>query len=189
MSTPTVTPTAATVAPAKLRTVGLNFYYGKFHALHDINLDIQEKHITALIGPSGCGKSTFLRTLNRINETIRNAKAEGEVLLDGDNVLSMDVTALRRRVGMVFQKSNPFPKTIFDNIAYGPWIHRTRSARPSRVAVFVAEWVRQLALPRYTALEFRRSGKVMLNGNPLPSRLAGLGVCPPVIRIPARVMS
>ena len=107
----------------KMRAVGLNFFYNTFQALHDINLEIETHKITALIGPSGCGKSTFLRTLNRINETIRGARAVGEVLLDGENVLKLDVTSLRRRVGMVFQKSNPFPKTIFDNIAYGPRVN------------------------------------------------------------------
>jgi phosphate transport system ATP-binding protein len=103
----------------KLKTDKLNFFYGTFQALHDINLEVPEKHITALIGPSGCGKSTFLRTLNRINETVKSARYEGQVLLDGQNVLELDVTNLRRRVGMVFQRPNPFPKSIFDNVAYG----------------------------------------------------------------------
>jgi phosphate transport system ATP-binding protein len=103
----------------KIAVRALNFYYGAFQALHDINIDIPEKKITALIGPSGCGKSTFLRTLNRINEMIRHARAEGSVTLDGSNVLEVDVTNLRRRVGMVFQRPNPFPKSIFDNVAYG----------------------------------------------------------------------
>src|SRR3954451_13612954 len=103
----------------KLSARGLNFYYGTFKALHDIDIDIASKKITAFIGPSGCGKSTFLRTMNRMNEAVRNTRVEGEVLLDGENILSMDVTNVRRRVGMVFQKSNPFPKTIFDNVAYG----------------------------------------------------------------------
>jgi phosphate transport system ATP-binding protein len=103
----------------KLKTANLNFYYGKFQALHTINLEIPEKRITALIGPSGCGKSTFLRTLNRINETVKNARHEGQVLLDGQNIHEMDVTKLRRRVGMVFQRPNPFPKSIFENIAFG----------------------------------------------------------------------
>jgi phosphate transport system ATP-binding protein len=106
-------------ARTKLQAVSLNFFYGSFHALHDISLELPEKRITAMIGPSGCGKSTFLRTLNRINETIKSARYEGQVLLDGQNVLSMDVTSLRRRVGMVFQRPNPFPKSIYDNIAYG----------------------------------------------------------------------
>jgi phosphate transport system ATP-binding protein len=103
----------------KLQAVSLNFFYAKFQALHDINLQLPEKRITAMIGPSGCGKSTFLRTLNRINETIKSARYEGQVLLDGQDVLQMDVTSLRRRVGMVFQRPNPFPKSIYENIAYG----------------------------------------------------------------------
>src|SRR5271165_5965140 len=103
----------------KMKAVNVNFFYGSFQALYGINVEIAEKRITALIGPSGCGKSTFLRNLNRINETIRSARLEGEVLLDGGSVLDLDVTDLRRRVGMVFQRPNPFPKSIFDNIAYG----------------------------------------------------------------------
>src|ERR1700680_1161606 len=103
----------------KLKASNINFYYGSFQALHDISLEIQANQITALIGPSGCGKSTFLRTLNRINETIKNSRYNGQVLLDGQNVLELDVTNLRRRVGMVFQRPNPFPKSIFDNVAYG----------------------------------------------------------------------
>jgi phosphate transport system ATP-binding protein len=104
---------------AKLSAKNLNFYYGSFQALHDISLSVPPHKITALIGPSGCGKSTFLRTLNRMNETLRNTRVEGELILDGQDLLNMDVTTLRRRVGMVFQKSNPFPKSIFDNVAYG----------------------------------------------------------------------
>jgi len=107
------------IPPAKISVKDLNFFYGSFHALYDINVEIPEKRITALIGPSGCGKSTFLRTLNRINEMIRHSRAEGQVILDGQDVLDVDVTSLRRRVGMVFQRPNPFPKSIFDNVAYG----------------------------------------------------------------------
>ncbi len=107
------------VARPKLLVSGLNFYYGAKQVLHDVSLAVPPNQITALIGPSGCGKSTFLRTLNRMHETIRNARAEGELLLDGEDMMAMDVVRLRRRVGMVFQKSNPFPKSIFDNVAYG----------------------------------------------------------------------
>jgi phosphate transport system ATP-binding protein len=103
----------------KICVKGLNFYYGKAQALHDISLTVGANHVTAFIGPSGCGKSTFLRTLNRMYETVDGTRADGEVLLDGDNIFKLDVTSLRRRVGMVFQKSNPFPKSIFDNVAYG----------------------------------------------------------------------
>ncbi len=104
---------------AKIRASDLNFYYGVKQALFNVSLEVPENKVTALIGPSGCGKSTFLRTLNRMYETIRNSRIEGEISLDGEDVLSMEVAHLRRRVGMVFQKSNPFPKTIFENIAYG----------------------------------------------------------------------
>ena len=97
----------------------MNFFYGNFQALYDISIDIPSLKVTAFIGPSGCGKSTFLRTMNRMNETLRNTRVEGELKLDEQDILAMDVTALRRRVGMVFQKSNPFPKSIFDNVAYG----------------------------------------------------------------------
>jgi phosphate transport system ATP-binding protein len=116
-------------ARPKLQAVNLNFFYGAFHALHNISLEVPEKRITALIGPSGCGKSTFLRTLNRINETVKNARYEGEVLLDGQNVLEVDVTKLRRRVGMVFQRPNPFPKSIFENIAYGVKVNGLKAGR------------------------------------------------------------
>jgi len=111
-------PKTAATSP-KIEVKGLDFYYGPRQALFDINLSIPEKKVTALIGPSGCGKSTFLRTLNRMHETVRHSRVEGELLLDGEDILSLEVTGLRRRVGMVFQKSNPFPKTIFDNVAYG----------------------------------------------------------------------
>lgn len=110
---------AAAGAAAKFDVSRLDFYYGSFQALRDVSLKIQENQITALIGPSGCGKSSFLRTLNRMYETVRNARAEGVILLDGENIFSMDLVSLRRQVGMVFQKPNPFPKTIFDNVAYG----------------------------------------------------------------------
>ena len=118
-------PTSNGPSPVKMSAVGLKFFYGAYQALHDVSLEIETHRITALIGPSGCGKSTFLRTLNRISETVRGARAEGQVLLDGEDVMTVDVTSLRRRVGMVFQKSNPFPKTIFDNIAYGPRVNGT----------------------------------------------------------------
>ena len=97
----------------------VNFFYGSKQTLFDINLGIAANKVTALIGPSGCGKSTLLRTFNRMHETVRNARLEGEILLDGQNILAQDVTALRRRVGMVFQRPNPFPKSIFENVAYG----------------------------------------------------------------------
>lgn len=102
----------------------LNFYYGRTHALSDISMEIIQNHVTALIGPSGCGKSTFLRCLNRMNDTISGTRVGGKVLLDGKNIYDedMDVVDLRKRVGMVFQKPNPFPQTIFENVAFGPKI-------------------------------------------------------------------
>jgi len=107
--------------PVKMVANNLNFYYGAFQALHEITLDLHANQVTALIGPSGCGKSTFLRCLNRMNDLIPQSRVEGEILLDGHNIYtpSVDVVELRRRVGMVFQKPNPFPKTIFENVAYG----------------------------------------------------------------------
>jgi phosphate transport system ATP-binding protein len=122
-------------AGPKLQASNVNFFYGSFQALYDISLDMRANRITALIGPSGCGKSTFLRILNRINETIHNHRLEGSILLDGEDVLSVDVTSLRRRVGMVFQRPNPFPKSIADNIAYGLRINgmATHKEMPDKV--------------------------------------------------------
>jgi phosphate transport system ATP-binding protein len=109
----------------KILVSGLDFYYGPKQSLFGISLQIPNNRITAVIGPSGCGKSTFLRTLNRMYETVPHARAEGEILLDNEDLLSMDPVALRRRVGMVFQRPNPFPKSIFDNIAYGLRVNGT----------------------------------------------------------------
>ncbi len=109
----------------KISVSKLNLYYGENHALKDINMKIEENAVTALIGPSGCGKSTFLKTLNRMNDTVENVKITGDVILDGENIYSdkVDTTLLRKKVGMVFQQPNPFPMSIYDNIAYGPRIH------------------------------------------------------------------
>ena len=106
----------------------MNLWYGEHHALHDVSLSVPEKSITALIGPSGCGKSTFLKTLNRMNDLIPGVKITGEVNYKGQNILapSVDVSALRREIGMVFQKPNPFPMSIYDNVAYGPRTHGVR---------------------------------------------------------------
>ena len=108
----------------KIEVINLNFYYGEKRALCNITMGIKERQITALIGPSGCGKSTFLRCLNRMNETIPNTRMEGKVLLDGKDIYApdVDVVELRRRVGMVFQRPNPFPKSVYDNVAFGPRI-------------------------------------------------------------------
>ena len=111
-----------------ITTKDLNLWYGTSHALKNINMKIPEKEITALIGPSGCGKSTYLKTLNRMNDLVENCRISGEVMLSGINIYKqIDVNILRKRVGMVFQKPNPFPMSIYDNIAYGPRIHGIRS--------------------------------------------------------------
>lgn len=108
----------------KIEARGLDFYYGSFQALRDVSLSAEPQRITALIGPSGCGKSTFLRCLNRMNDLIPGTRVQGKVLLDGEDIYrpEVDVVELRRRVGMVFQKPNPFPQTVFDNVAFGPRI-------------------------------------------------------------------
>ncbi len=114
----------------KIKVENLNLYYGDFHALKNINMSIEENLITAFIGPSGCGKSTFLKTLNRMNDLIENCRIEGSVLLDGQDIYkngNINVNLLRKRVGMVFQKPNPFPMSIYDNIAYGPRTHGIKS--------------------------------------------------------------
>jgi len=122
---------------------GLDFFYGKVQALFDISLSVPQNRVTALIGPSGCGKSTFLRTLNRMNDTILETRVEGRVLIEGQDIYSprVDVVELRRKVGMVFQKSNPFPKSIFDNVAYGSRIHGIR-ARSELVPIVEQSLVR-----------------------------------------------
>ena len=109
----------------KMQTKNLNLFYGENHALKDVSLDIAENKITAFIGPSGCGKSTYLKTLNRMNDLVPNVKITGDVLLDGEDIYSpkVDVTLLRKRIGMVFQKPNPFPMSIYDNVAYGARLH------------------------------------------------------------------
>lgn len=111
----------------KIDIKNLNLFYGSFQALKNIDLSIQANEITAFIGPSGCGKSTLLKTINRMNDLVEGCKIDGEVLLDGENVYgNMDTTLLRKRVGMVFQKPNPFPMSIYDNVAFGPRIHGIR---------------------------------------------------------------
>ena len=112
---------------AKFEIEGLNLYYGSFHALKNVSLSIREKEITAFIGPSGCGKSTLLKTLNRMNDLVEGCKITGKVTLDGEDIYgNMDVALLRKRVGMVFQKPNPFPMSIYDNVAFGPRTHGVR---------------------------------------------------------------
>jgi phosphate transport system ATP-binding protein len=116
---------AETTANPKISTRNVNVYYGDKKAIDNVSIDVDMDNVTAFIGPSGCGKSTFLRSLNRMNDTIAGARVEGNIYLDGQDIYasSMDVVQLRARVGMVFQKPNPFPKSIYDNVAYGPRIH------------------------------------------------------------------
>ena len=113
---------------SKISVRNLDLYYGDFHALKNINIELPEKEITAFIGPSGCGKSTLLKSLNRMNDLVEGCKITGQVLLDGEDIYKgMDINLLRKRVGMVFQKPNPFPMSIYDNVAYGPRTHGIRS--------------------------------------------------------------
>lgn len=120
-----------TNARPKMTARTVNVHYGEKHAIKDVNIDVRADEVTAFIGPSGCGKSTFLRCLNRMNDTVASAKVTGEILLDGENIYdkSMDVVQLRARVGMVFQKPNPFPKSIYENVAYGPRLHGLAATR------------------------------------------------------------
>ncbi len=146
-STGTGSRTPPPAAPAKIEVQHLNFYYGATRALEDISIAVQPQVVTAFIGPSGCGKSTFLRTLNRMNDIIPGTRVEGRVFLDGADIYGpgTDVVHLRRRVGMVFQKSNPFPKSIFENVAYGVRINALARDR-SDLADRVEESLRQAAL-------------------------------------------
>ena len=140
-------PPAITPGPCKIEAKEMNFFYGDKRALQDISLQIRPHVVTAFIGPSGCGKSTFLRTLNRMNDIIPGTRVDGEVLIDGANIYGpgVDVVQLRRRVGMVFQKSNPFPKSIFENIAYGLRVNGMAGTR-SQVAEQVEHSLKQAAL-------------------------------------------
>jgi len=119
----------------KMEIEDLNLWYGTFQALKDIELDIYENRVTAIIGPSGCGKSTLIRCLNRMNDLLNDVTIEGEIELDDEDISKIDVVTLRKRIGMVFQKPNPFPMSIFDNIAYGPKIHGTKDKKKLREIV------------------------------------------------------
>jgi phosphate transport system ATP-binding protein len=135
-----------TEVKTKLRAINFNFYYGTFQALRGITMEMRERAITAIIGPSGCGKSTFLRAINRMHDQTRGARGEGQILLDGENIYAADTdpVLLRRRVGMVFQRPNPFVKSIFDNVAYGLRIHGWRDKK--QIAERVEQALRQAAL-------------------------------------------
>ena len=130
----------------KVKVENLNLYYGENHALKYVNMDIQENAVTAFIGPSGCGKSTFLKTLNRMNDLVDGVRIDGKVLLDGEDIYdpSVDTTILRKKVGMVFQQPNPFPMSIYDNIAYGPRVHGIRDKK--RLDQIVEESLRGAAI-------------------------------------------
>lgn len=130
----------------KVKVENLNLYYGENHALKDVNMDIQENAVTAFIGPSGCGKSTFLKTLNRMNDLVDGVRIDGKVLIDGEDIYdpSVDTTILRKKVGMVFQQPNPFPMSIYDNIAYGPRVHGIRDKK--RLDQIVEESLRGAAI-------------------------------------------
>ncbi len=130
----------------KVKVENLNLYYGENHDLKDVNMDIQENAVTAFIGPSGCGKSTFLKTLNRMNDLVDGVRIDGKVLLDGEDIYdpSVDTTILRKKVGMVFQQPNPFPMSIYDNIAYGPRVHGIRDKK--RLDQIVEESLRGAAI-------------------------------------------
>jgi phosphate transport system ATP-binding protein len=146
----------------KIKTENFNMYYGGFRALLDISLEIPVNQITAIIGPSGCGKSTFLRSFNRMNDLIPNTRTEGKVFLDTQDLYAIDVVGLRKRVGMVFQKPNPFPKTIFDNVAYGPRSHGLRDK--AKLEEIVEESLRGAALWDEVKDDLEKSGLALSGG-------------------------
>ena len=174
----------ATTAPAniKLAVRDLNFYYGKFHALKNINLDIPEKKVTAFIGPSGCGKSTLLRTFNRMFELYPEQRAEGQIMLDGDNLLTskQDVALIRAKVGMVFQKPTPFPMSIYDNIAFGVKLFENLNASDMDDRV---EWaLRKAALWNEVKDKLQQSGSGLSGGQQQRLCIArGIAIRPEVL--------
>ena len=149
----------------KMSARNVNVFYGEKQAINDVSIDVDTDNVTAFIGPSGCGKSTFLRTLNRMNDTVANARVEGEITLDGENIYasSMDVVQLRARVGMVFQKPNPFPKSIYDNIAYGPRIHGLASGKAD-LEVVVESSLRRAGLWDEVKDRLKDSGTALSGG-------------------------
>jgi phosphate transport system ATP-binding protein len=150
--------------PSKIRTTKLNLFYGEKQALTNISLDMKERNVTALIGPSGCGKSTFLRSLNRMNDLIDNVRVNGEVFIGDVNIYSgdVDVVELRKRVGMIFQRSNPFPKSIYDNIAYGPRINGIKNT--STLDGIVEQSLRRAALWDEVKDDLKKSGLALSGG-------------------------
>ena len=174
----------ANMAPmgrTKIEVKGLNLYYGDFQALKNVNIRIPEKEITAFIGPSGCGKSTLLKTLNRMNDLVEGCRIEGNVLLDEENVYgNLDVNVLRRRVGMVFQKPNPFPMSVYDNIAYGPRTHGVR--KKSMLDEIVERSLRQAAIWDELKDRLKKSALGLSGGQQQPLCIArALAVEPEVL--------
>ena len=166
----------------KIEVKNLNFYYGRFHALKNINLVIPERKVTAFIGPSGCGKSTLLRTFNRMYALYPNQEARGEILIDGDNVLSLhqDLNRLRAKVGMVFQKPTPFPMSIYDNIAFGVRLYESLSSREMEERV---EWaLRKAALWEEVKDKLKQGGTSLSGGQQQRLCIArGIAVKPEVL--------
>ena len=154
----------AVEAPLRMQVRNLNFYYGKLHALHCINLEVAANRVTALIGPSGCGKSTLIRTFNRMHETVRGTRLEGEILLDGEDIFAQDVTHLRRRIGMVFQRPNPFPKSIFENVAYGLRINGLPASQRGRLSDAVEHSLRRAALWEEVKDQLHKSAYALSGG-------------------------
>ncbi len=157
-------PVTVTPSEVKVEVKNLSVYYGKFRALSDISLKVYANKISAIIGPSGCGKSTLLRTFNRMTDLTSNARAEGELLLDGENIniRGVDVVDVRRRVGMVFQRPNPFPKSIYDNVAYGPRLYGIR--RRGDLDEIVEKSLRQAALWEEVKDKLHQSGLSLSGG-------------------------
>ena len=147
---------------AKLTVKNYNLFYGEFQALREINVEFQENRITSIIGPSGCGKSSFLRTFNRMNDLIPGVRVEGQVILDGESIFDQDPVELRRTVGMVFQKPNPFQKSIFDNVAYGPRAHGIRDR--ARLTEIVEGSLRGAALWDEVRDDLHKSGMALSGG-------------------------
>ncbi|HLQ77458.1 MAG TPA: phosphate ABC transporter ATP-binding protein PstB [Terriglobia bacterium] len=179
--TPEIPPDRPTAPEAVVKLVvnSLSCFYGSNKAVREVSLQIREHRTTALIGPSGCGKSTFLRALNRMNEVVPNARVEGEMLLDGKNILQMELTSLRRRVGMVFQKPNPFPKSIFDNVAYGLRLH---GGKGSHLSGAVEESLKRAALWEEVKDKLHRSAFELSGGQQQRLSIArALAVSPEVL--------
>ena len=165
MSTPSTQSSSTESSPTiRIKTEGLNIFYGQKQAIKNVNLDILANKVTALIGPSGCGKSTYLRSLNRMNDLIENARVDGKVLLDGVSIYDkqVDVVELRKKVGMIFQKSNPFPKSIFENVAYGPRINGMNDKK--KLDEIVERSLKQAALWNEVKDDLTKSGLSLSGG-------------------------